>query len=314
MYCPTRASRGKLPVPSSVPHGLSRRSLIAGVAALAGGSLLGSGSAGADLTSIGAVTPADTAIDLHLQVGRKSNVVGSVPPGTAVRVIAGPSVEGWYLVQTGSGAAGNQGWTPGATLTFTQRAQIAWDAGLFTGATDATGWIAALRHGIVVSVEGPAIAGFTWIRYGDLSGFTYTSALVETELPLTDRYGEWWADVNRSTLKVNLMIGGSVVDSFPASMSTETGDGFYSTAIGRYWIYEKVEGLQFTPYANAYFMYWCGFDSSRFNGFHSWTMDANGYLLNGGWGNTAGCVSTEPKHAAIIYAFLSLNSRIEIHW
>jgi hypothetical protein len=43
-------------------------------------------------------------------------------------------------------------------------------------------------------------------------------------------------------------------------------------------------------------------------------MDGNGYVLNGGWGNTAGCVATEPKNAAVIYNFLSLNSRIEIHW
>ena len=44
--------------------------------------------------------------------------------------------------------------------------------------------------------------------------------------------------------------------------------------------------------AKAYFMYWVGFDSYRYNGFHSWTMDRNGYVLNGGWGNTAGCVGS----------------------
>ena len=231
-----------------------------------------------------------------------------------MRVLAGPNVDGWYLVDTGPGSTANPGWMPGGSLAFAQRAQILWDAGLFAGSTDATGWLAALRHGVVVSVEGPPTNGFSFVRYGDLTGFTYASTLQETDKELTDRYGEWWVDVNRSSLKVDLMIGAQSVDTFPASMSTETGDGFMSTAIGRYWIYQKVEGLQYTPYAKAYFMYWCGFDSYRFNGFHSWTMDGNGYVLDGGWGNTAGCVATKPEHAAIIYRFLSMNSRVEIHW
>ncbi len=295
-------------------HALSRRSLLVGSAAMLVASLVDTPSVYADLGAVSATSPADAAIDLHLEASRKSKVIGSVNPGSSVRVLAGPSSDGWYLVDTGPGSSANPGWTPGSTLTFSQRAVILWDAGVFSTATDATGWIGSLRHGIVVTVAGPSTNGFSYVRFGELAGFTYTSALQETDLPLTDQYGEWWVDVNRSTLKVNLMIGTSVVDSFPASMSTETGDGFYSTAVGRYWIYEKVEGLQYTPYAKAYFMYWCGFDSYRFNGFHSWTMDGNGYVLNGGWGNTAGCVATEPKHAAIIYKFLSINSRVEIHW
>jgi hypothetical protein len=43
-------------------------------------------------------------------------------------------------------------------------------------------------------------------------------------------------------------------------------------------------------------------------------MDRNGWLLPGGSGNTAGCVATEPGHAAIIYNFLSIGSRVEVHW
>jgi hypothetical protein len=171
-----------------------------------------------------------------------------------------------------------------------------------------------VRHGVIVTVAGAAVEGFTYVRYGDLWGYTYDAALEPSDQPATDRYGEWWADVNRSWLRVNLMIGNTVVDSFPASMSSETGDGFYSTAPGRYWIYEKVEGLQYTTYAEAYFMYWCGFDTYRYNGFHSWTMDSNGWLIPGGSGNTSGCVATEPSQAAVIYNFLSIGSRVDIHW
>ena len=43
-------------------------------------------------------------------------------------------------------------------------------------------------------------------------------------------------------------------------------------------------------------------------------MDQYGNVLNGGWGNTSGCVSTEPGNAAMIYNFLGLNSRVVIHW
>lgn len=240
----------------------------------------------------------------------ESSVVDRIAPSSSVRVLEGPDANGWYRVDGGAGA----GWTEGGNLTFSQTARVLWDAGLFAGATDATGWVNWLRHGIVVTIAGPVVNGFTYVRFGDLWGYIYDTALELSDQPATDRYGEWWADVNRSTLRANLMIGSTVVDSIPASMSSETGDGFYSTAPGTYWVYEKVEGLQYTTYAKAYFMYWCGFDSDRFNGFHSWTMDANGWLIPGGSGNTAGCVATEPSQAAVIYAFLGVGSRVEIHW
>lgn len=245
---------------------------------------------------------------------RDSDVLGSVAANAPVQVIGGPTADGWYRIEARGKHDLILGWAHGDGLIFTQSAVLLWDVGVFAGATDTTGWIASLRHGIVVTVTAPPQDGYSYIRFGALNGFVAASALRLTDLPPTDPFGEWWADVNRSTLMVNLMIGTTIVDSFPSSMSTQTDYGFYSTAPGTYWIYEKVEGLQYTPYANAYFMYWCGFDPNRYNGFHSWTMDQYGYVLNGGWGNTAGCVATEPRNAAVIYQFLQLNSRVEIHW
>jgi hypothetical protein len=255
-----------------------------------------------------------TRIKVRVNPHPKSDSTGVIDSGRLVWVLAGPTPDGWYQVQTADGQSEALGWTSGDGLQFGQNAVIMWDVAVLGAASDASNRLGWLRHGIVVPVLGPSTDGYTFVKYGALRGYVASSALQATDQPATDPLGEWWADVNRSTAVVSLLIGTTVVDSFPASMSAETGSGFYSTAPGRYWIYEKVAGLQYTPYANAYIMYWCGFDPSRFNGFHSWTMDANGYVINGGWGTTAGCVATEPANAAVIYNFLGLNSRVEIHW
>jgi L,D-transpeptidase-like protein/SH3 domain-containing protein len=292
--------------------GLSRRALIGGALGMAA-SMTSRIIVGAETAGVPATVGGST-IKLRVRARRDSDVTGSIPSNAPVNVIEGPTPDGWYRVEGETKHGSQRGWTHGDGLVFAQSAVFLWDAGVFSGPTDATGWLATIRHGVVVTVAGPGSNGFTFIRFGGLQGYVAAPALQLTDQPATDPLGEWWADVNRSTLTVNLMIGSTIVDSFPAAMSTETGAGFYSTAPGTYWIYEKVAGLQYTPYAKAYFMYWCGFDPNRYNGFHSWTMDGNGYVLNGGWGNTAGCVATEPKNAAVIYNFLSLNSRIEIHW
>lgn len=126
--------------------------------------------------------------------------------------------------------------------------------------------------------------------------------------------GEWWVDVNRSTNQIHLMIGSTVIATYAASMSGDTDNGVYATATGTYFVSSKVAGLTYTPYARAYIMYWVGFDSSRDNGFHGWTMDRFGRVVAGGSGSTWGCVATNPADAATIYAFTSLGTRIEIHW
>jgi hypothetical protein len=292
---------------------LSRRALLGGalgLAATATGVLVaGAANEGGIPALVGGSN-----VKLRAKARRDSDVTGTASANATIRVIEGPTSDGWYRIEADTKQGARSGWAHGDGLVFTQTAVVLWDTGVFAGTTDATGWLATIRHGIVVTVTGPGANGFAFIRFGNLAGYVPATALQFSDQPVTDPFGEWWADVNRSTLKVNLMIGATIVDTFPAAMSTETGEGFYSTAPGSYWIYEKVEGLQYTPYAKAYFMYWCGFDPNRYNGFHSWTMDGNGYVLNGGWGNTAGCVATEPKNAAVIYNFLSLNSRVDIHW
>jgi hypothetical protein len=287
----------------------SRRTLLAGafVAAAGGRPKLARASESVLATTL-------SRIKVRIKPHPKSDATGVIDSGRMVWVLAGPTPDGWYQVQTADGLSEALGWTGGDGLQFAQNAVLMWDVAVFAGAGEASGRLGWLRHGIVVPVLGPSTDGYTFVKYGALRGYVASAALKVTDQPTTDPLGEWWADVNRSTSTVSLLIGSTVVDTFPASMSAQTGSGFYSTAPGRYWIYEKVAGLQYTPYAKAYIMYWCGFDPYRFNGFHSWTLDANGYVINGGWGTTAGCVATEPVNAAVIYNFLGMNCRVEIHW
>lgn len=126
--------------------------------------------------------------------------------------------------------------------------------------------------------------------------------------------GERWVDVNRSTNEVHLVVGTTVVETYAASLSADTDNGFYATATGTYYVSSKVAGLTYTPYARAYIMYWVGFDTARDNGFHGWTMDRFGSVVPGGEGTTWGCVATAPIDAAAIYSFTSLGTRVEIHW
>jgi hypothetical protein len=126
--------------------------------------------------------------------------------------------------------------------------------------------------------------------------------------------GERWVDVNRSTHEVHLMIGETVVETIAAQMSWSTGEDFFATASGTYFIYDKDVGLNWSPYAKAYIAYWAGFDPGRDNGFHSWTMDWSGWVEPGGASPTLGCVATAPEDAAKIWSFVDYGTRVEIHW
>lgn len=126
---------------------------------------------------------------------------------------------------------------------------------------------------------------------------------------------EHWIDVNRSAQRVTLMIGDQPQASYWASMGYDTsGSGFYSTAVGTYYVYSMYAPLSYTPWANAYIEDWIGFDPDRSNGFHSWTMDANGNVIAGGDGPTGGCIATSPGEAAEIYNFASIGMRVEVHF
>ncbi|MGI8474944.1 MAG: L,D-transpeptidase family protein [Thermomicrobiales bacterium] len=266
------------------------------------------------LWSVFAATSVDRAVVLrnHPDAGRK--VVTSLAPGTTVHVIEGPDADGWFRVEAVDGAHWKPGWVEGAGLVFAQCARAVWDMTMFAGAGDWSAGLGSLRHGMVVSLVGAVSGDFALVRSGDLTGYVALGGLETSDGPASDPYGERRVDVNRSSGQLALMIGDTAVDRFDASLGSDQGDGFYATASGEYSIYSKVAGLSFTKYARAYFEYWAGFDPSRDNGFHAWTIDANGNVIEGGSGPTGGCVATAPENASVVYDFVDLGTQVEIHW
>lgn len=126
---------------------------------------------------------------------------------------------------------------------------------------------------------------------------------------------ERWIDVNRSTGLVSLMVGNTVQASYWGSMGYDpSAHGFYATAIGTYYIYSMEKSLTYTPYADNYITHWMGFDWERFNGFHSYTKDANGNIIPNGGGLTGGCVSLAPGDIDAVWEFAEMGMRVEVHF
>jgi hypothetical protein len=125
---------------------------------------------------------------------------------------------------------------------------------------------------------------------------------------------EHWIQVNGATGEVNLMIGDSVQATYWGSVGFDTSsDGFYSTANGTYYVYAKYEPLGYTEWADAYITHWVGFDSSRANGFHSYSKDANGNVLANGAGKTGGCVALAAGAIQAVYDFSFIGMRVVVY-
>lgn len=125
---------------------------------------------------------------------------------------------------------------------------------------------------------------------------------------------ENWIDINGATGEVNLMVGDSVSATYWGSVGFDTSsDGFYSTASGTFYVYAMHDPLAYTAWADAYISEWVGFDPSRFNGFHSYSKDANGNILANGGGKTGGCVALPPGESQAVYDFAYMGMRVVVH-
>jgi hypothetical protein len=110
------------------------------------------------------------------------------------------------------------------------------------------------------------------------------------------------------------MVGNSVQATYWGSVGFDTSsDGFYSTANGTFYVYTKYEPLGYTAWADAYITNWVGYDSSRSNGFHSYSKDANGNVLPNGAGKTGGCVALPAGAIQAVYDFSFIGMRVEVH-
>lgn len=127
--------------------------------------------------------------------------------------------------------------------------------------------------------------------------------------------GERWIDVDRSDGTVTLFEGDVPLATYWAAMGMDPSeDGFYATAIGTYWVYEREDDLTWSEFGGNFFTHWVGFDPDRLNGFHSWAMDENGWLIDGAAGATYGCVALEPSAAEHLFWFAEPGTRVEVHW
>lgn len=164
--------------------------------------------------------------------------------------------------------------------------------------------------------------GWVWADYLNIGGETAVTndgmggTGTETEAPAqAPDTEEHWIDVDRTRGLVTLMVGNTEVNSFWASMGYDTSaDGFYSTAIGTYHVYNKDSALTYTPYAKNYITDWVGFDPDRYNGFHSYTKDKNGDIVPNGGGLTGGCVALAPGEIDIVFDFAYVGMRVEVHF
>jgi uncharacterized protein YraI len=276
-------------------------------------------------------------LNLRSGPGTWADVVDKMWWGEPVEVIGGPTEDGWYEVLY----YGEYGWAYGGYLSIGGWASEGTSAG---GANyyGLTAWVATDRlrvrawgsteaqiydrvyQGESVLITGSESNGFVpisydrgegWVALDYLSFEPVSASSVSYQEAAPEPGPEHWIDINRGSSIVSLMVGDSAIATYGASLGwDQSADGFYSTAIGTYYVYGMHAGLTWTEWGQAYIKYWVGFDPSRVNGFHSWSMDASGNVLPNGDGPTGGCVALEPSAAANLYDFAYEGMRVEVHW
>ena len=168
-------------------------------------------------------------------------------------------------------------------------------------------------------LDGPTADDWYQVQAGDRTGWAYGGGLafdgVGGSWAPAEASGERWVDVDRSTQTVTLFEGDAPVAAYWAAMGRDASDdGFFATAVGTYFVYEKIGGLNWTDWGGAWVEDWIGFDPDRLNGFHTYSMDENGYVLPDGAAPTGGCVALDPAAADHLFAFVAVGTRVEVHW
>jgi L,D-transpeptidase catalytic domain/Bacterial SH3 domain len=171
-------------------------------------------------------------------------------------------------------------------------------------------------------LAGPTPDDWYHVQAGDQTGWAFggllafdgaSDALGQGGLGVAGS-AERWVDVDRTRQMVTLYEGDSAVATYWAAMGSDpSDDGFFATAVGTYWVYEKYWGLSWTDWGGAWVDDWIGFDPTRLNGFHTYLMDAAGQVIPGGDGPTGGCVALAPTAADQLFAFVSVGTRVEVH-
>ena len=240
-------------------------------------------------------------LNVRAEPGFWSPALGQAWYGQSVSVFQGPTPDGWYQIEAG----GAVGWVHGWYLLF--GGVLGWSA-----PTDAAPppdpWTASAAS--VPSGVGGPIAPVP--DAGGASPATQPQPLDGWTAPLPL---ERWVDVNRTTQTVTLYEGGAPVAGYWGAMGVDRSDaGFFATAVGTYYVYEKYADLSYTIWGQSWVRNWVGFDPHRLNGFHGYSMDWSGRVLPGGAGPTGGCVALDPWAAEQLFNFVQLGTRVEVHW
>ena len=320
MFLPGPLTRGPSRPTHAPPGGLRRRSLL--VVALLG-----------VLASLASPSDGRAAVDgyiatdvlyLRAEPGTDGTVLAQMYDGEYVTVIDGPSDHGWYYLDY----AGINGWAHGKYLSI--GGSGGWAAEVDVGASGGTAWVGTdalnvrdapspdasvvdvLTQGAELALAGGPDSGFYPILLGGAVGWIWGEYV--TWEPVGSG-PERWLDVDRSSGTVRMMAGDEPIATYVASMGFDDSEnGFYATALGSYHVYDKHAGLTWTPYGQAFIKYWVGFDPSRLNGFHSYSLNEDGKRIKGGDGPTGGCISTDPQSAKEIHGFATVGMRVEVHW
>ena len=136
-----------------------------------------------------------------------------------------------------------------------------------------------------------------------------------TQVEREPQPGEKWIEVDRSARTVTLHNGEIIVATFDALIGKDlSADGYYSTALGTYYVHVKEKSLAETPFADGvYLTDFVGFDPKRSNGFHSPTRDEFGNVIVTGGTATLGCVRLSEADAVLLFEFAAIGMRVEVH-
>lgn len=144
------------------------------------------------------------------------------------------------------------------------------------------------------------------------SGLLASTGTAATAAPVS---AERWVDVDRSSGVVTLYEGDVVVLSVWAAMSADQSDsGFWATANGSYHVFALESALHYTPYGRAWIRDYVAFDPARDNGFHSYSLESWGSYAHDFNAPTGGCVALDLWAAEYLFDFVSIGTRVEVHW
>ena len=114
---------------------------------------------------------------------------------------------------------------------------------------------------------------------------------------------------------ITLYNGEIVVAQFDGLIGKDlSADGYYSTALGTFYVHVKEKALVETPFAEGvYLTDFVGFDPHRSNGFHSPVRDEFGNVVDTGGTSTLGCVRLAEDDAIFLYNFAHIGMRVVVH-